>query len=38
VLWIPRPQKIAKASNIDTSQSENGCPLPWKRKLQKKKE
>lgn len=27
VLWMPRPQKIANASNRDTSQSVNGDPL-----------
>ena len=29
VLWIPRPQKIANASNIDISQFVNWTPFAW---------
>jgi len=29
VLWIPRPQNMAKASNVATSQSVNGNPVSW---------
>lgn len=33
VLCIPSPQNIAKASNIETSDSVNGKPLPYKIEL-----
>jgi len=29
VLWIPRPQNMAKASNVATSQSVNGNPVSY---------